>query len=61
MTLLTALFFAVSGAIHAIAAVHLLAGHSKRQDVLSQELSALIEAMGPGDEDDEHKFSAEPV
>lgn len=61
VTLLSALFFAVSGAIDAIASVHSLAGHSKRQDALSQELSALIELMGGNDDDDEHTFSAESV
>lgn len=61
VTLLTALFFAVSGTIDAIAAVHSLEGHSQRQDALSQELSALIEQMGGDDEDDEHTFSAERV
>lgn len=61
VTLLTALFFAASGAIEAIAAVHSLTGHSQRQDALSQELSALIEQMGGDDEDDEHTFSAAPA
>ncbi|HEY0628892.1 MAG TPA: DUF5677 domain-containing protein [Sphingomicrobium sp.] len=59
VTLLTSIFFAASGAINAIAAVHSLAGHSQRQDMLSQELSALIEEMSGGDGGDEHKFSSE--
>jgi len=56
VTLLTALFFAVSGAIDAVAAVHALALHSARQDQLSQQLSTLIETMNRGDPDDEHNF-----
>lgn len=59
VTLLTALFFAVSGAIDVVAAVHTLSGHSERQDELSQQLSTLVEAMSGNDPDDEHEFRAE--
>lgn len=61
VTLLTALFFAVSGAIDAIAAVHVLAGHSRLQDDLSRGLSALTERMSGNDQDDEHHFRTEQV
>jgi hypothetical protein len=60
VTLVTALFFAVSGAIDAIAAVHALEGHSERQDGLSQELSVLVEALAGNDRDDKHEFRSEP-
>ena len=59
VTLLTALFFAVSGAIDAIAAVHALAGHSQRQDELSKELSAIVEGMAENDLDHYHEFGAD--
>lgn len=56
ITLLTALFFAVSGVIDAIAAVHSLTCHSQLQESLSQKLSMLIEAMSDGGQDSEHHF-----
>ncbi|MEA3052606.1 MAG: hypothetical protein QOG72_1509 [Sphingomonadales bacterium] len=59
VTLLTALFFAVSGAIDVIAAVHTLAGHSERQDELSQRLSSLVEAMSGDEPDGEQDFRAD--
>lgn len=59
VTLLTAMFFGVSGAIDAIATVHRLAGHSERQDLLSEQLSGLIEAMGDDSDVADHEFHAE--
>lgn len=59
VTLLTGMFFGVSGAIDAIATVHRLAGHSERQDLLSQQLSELIEAMGDDSHVADHDFHAE--
>lgn len=45
VTLLSAMFFAVSGAIDAIAAAFELPEHVTRQDQLAQELSTLIDDM----------------
>ena len=46
VTLLSAVFFAVRGVIEAMAEVHKLPHHSKRQGELSQQLSELIEDLG---------------
>lgn len=59
VTLLTALFFAVSGAIDSISAVHQLANHSELQDELSRKLSALVEAMAGNCPDGSHDFRSE--
>lgn len=61
VTLLTALFFAVSGAIDTLAAVHALGGHSQHQDELSQKLSVLIDSMSDQGDDAQHDFRAEPA
>jgi len=58
VTLLTAMFFAVSGAIEAVACVHGLANHSAQQELLSQQLSKLIESMGTDPEEAGHHFHA---
>ncbi len=54
VTLLSAVFFGVSGAIDAMAAVFDLPEHAERQDALSQELSQLIDDMGKFDGAGEH-------
>lgn len=59
VTLLTALFFAVSGVIDAISAVYQLAKHSDFQDELSRNLSTLVEAMGGDSLDKEHSCRIE--
>jgi len=46
ITLLTALFFGSSGAIDALAAVFDLSDHARRQNVLAQELTQLVDDMG---------------
>lgn len=46
VTLLSATFFAVSGAIDAVSSVFDLPGHAERQDKLAQELTTLIDDMG---------------
>ncbi|RYD40207.1 MAG: hypothetical protein EOP63_18270 [Sphingomonadales bacterium] len=59
VTLLTALFFGVSGAIEAISSIHKLPGHSKLQDELALKLSALVESMNGNGDDDGHDFRSE--
>ena len=58
VTLLSSLFFAVGGAIEAIASTHALPGHAEKQDVLSRDLAMLIDEMSPGDGTLEHEFQA---
>jgi hypothetical protein len=60
VTLLTALFFAVSGAIDTLAAAHALGERSQEQNELSQKLSELIESMGDHD-DAGHDFRVAAV
>lgn len=60
ITLLTALFFAVSGAIDCIAEVNALPHHARHQDELSARLSELIEAMAGPDIDPDHTSETSP-
>lgn len=59
VTLLSALLFATSGAIQAIAATHELHQHSQKQDQLLQEMSELTAMLGKIDPDDSRQFQAE--
>ena len=58
VTLLSSLFFAVGGAIEAIASTHALPGHAEKQDVLSRDLAMLIDDMSPGDGTLKHEFQS---
>jgi hypothetical protein len=62
VTLLCSLFFAVSGAVSTIAAVHRLPLHPELQDRLAKQLGHLIEAMNDADPnpDNEHEFTTKP-
>ena len=61
VTLLCSLFFSVSGAVTAIAAVHKLALHAELQEKLAQKLGHLISEMNCADPDpdNEHEFTTQ--
>jgi hypothetical protein len=61
VTLLSSLFFAISGAIEAIASTHELPAHGERQELLSKNLATLIEDMSPDEGALGHDFQACPV
>lgn len=61
-TLLSCLFFCVTGAVETVAAVLSLPHHTRLQAELAQRLSQLLDVMHDTDPDpdDEHHFSAQP-
>lgn len=61
VTLLTALFFSISGAIHAISSASNLSQHSQMQDHLSNKLSTLATMLSSFSTDKEHEFQVDRV
>lgn len=60
VTLHTALFFGVSGAVDVIASVNNLKGHDTQQNRLSRELASLVDEMSQAEELSDHRFGIDP-